>query len=308
MIRAARLAFVFAASSLASLVACDGGPPPNVPGVDNAGASSGGARPGAQKSAVIAIEPRRAGVRHFPLPVVDGRIGDRPTKLVISTGAATHVIDRSLGADASAKISIDGWGDVPAHPAELADLPPHVRNHGVGGIISPQLLVEQGQAVVVDLVNKQMRLRPKSMGWSEAGDVGAKMTTAGQARPCPTDVGQLLVVDAQVEGAPMKLALDTGASRTIMNEGSAGGAKAAAHDVLGRSVAPSSRSGVATPLHGGVPLAGGTWSTTVDMGVSPGERNAQCGHEGHIGVDILGYCAMAIAADELLVACRTPGQ
>lgn len=306
MIRAARLAFVLVASSFASF-ACDGGPPPNVAGVDNGGPATG-APAGSRKVAVIAIEPRRAGVRQFPLPVVDGRIGNTPTKLVVSTGAPTHVIDRSLGVDGSAKISIEGWGDVPAHPAEVADLPPYVKSHGVGGIVSPQLLVEQGQAVVVDLVNKQMRLRPKTMGWSEVGDIGAKMIAGGAVPPCRTDAGELLVVDAQIEGVPQKLAIDSGAGRTILNEGSGGGAKAAAHDVLGRSVASGVRGGVATPLHGGVPIAAGAWSTTVDMGIAPGERHAQCGHEGHIGVDVLAYCAIAIAADDLLVACRKPGE
>lgn len=295
-------------AALAGVVACDGGPPPNVAGVDTAAASSGAAAPGSRKSAVIAIEPRRAGVRQFPLPIVDGRIGDKLVKLVISTGAATHVIDRSLGVDANAKISVEGWGDVPAHAAEIAELPPHVKSHGIGGILSPQLLVEQGQAVVVDLVNKQMRLRPKTMAWSEVGDLGAKMTVAGQGRACATEAGQLLVVDTQIEGVAQKLALDTGASRTILLEGTPAAAKAAAHDVLGRSVAPGVRGNVATPLHGGVPITAGSWSTTVDMGIAPGERHPQCGHEGHIGVDVLAYCALAIAADDVLVACRKPGE
>lgn len=307
------LVLVLSIAALVGAGACDGGPPPNVAGVDGtAGASGGAAAPGTRKSAVIAIEPRRAGVRQFPLPIVDGRIGDKPVKLVISTGAATHVIDRSLGVDANAKISVEGWGDVPAHAAEIADLPPHVKNHGVGGILSPQLLVEQGQAVVVDLVNKQMRLRPKTMGWSEVGDIGAKLTPSGQAHSCATEAagapGQLLVVDAQIEGVAQKLSLDTGASRTILLEGSPAAAKAAAHDVLGRSVAPGVRGNVATPLHGGVPITAGSWSTTVDMGIAPGEKHPQCGHEGHIGVDVLAYCALAIASDDVLVACRKPGE
>lgn len=308
MILASRSAL--AALLLASLVACEGGQPaPNVPGIDQAGAP-GGAAPGVRKQAAITIEPRRAGVRQFPLPVVLGKIADRPVKLVLSTGAASHVFDRSLGVDANARIAIDGWGDLPPHAAEIADLPPHMKAHGIGGIVSPQLLVEQGQAVVVDLVNKQLRLRPKSMGWSEVGDVGAKMT--GGAHPCAAEAGgipgQLLVLDAQIEGVAQKLALDTGSSRTIVNEGSPAAAKAATHDVLGRSVAPSARGGIATPLHGGVPIAAGAWSSTTDMGIAPGERHAQCGHEGHVGVDVLAYCALAIASDDVLVACRKPGE
>jgi len=293
---------------VSSIAACGDGLPPRVGG---AGGGAGEAVAPA-KAAVLAIEGRRPGAKPFPFAIVDGTIGGRPAKLVVDTGAATHAIDRAFGADGSARLSVAGWGDVPARAAEIVDLSPSMKAHGVGGVVAPQLLAEGGQAVVVDLVNKQMRLRPKATAWSELEDIGAVLTGPQGARVCPAESGgvpgALLAIDASVEGAPVKLAIDTGASRTTLIEGSAAGAKAAAHALLGRSMAPSVRADTATPLHGGVPLAASAWSTTVDLGTVPGERHAACGHEGRLGLDVLQYCAVAITADEMRVACRAPGQ
>lgn len=289
-----------------SLAACGDGPPPRV------GGAGAGEAIAPAKAAVLAVEGRRPGAKPFPFAIVDGTIGGQPAKLLVDTGAAAHAIDRSVGVDGSARISVAGWGELPARAAEIAELSPSMRAHGITGIVAPQLLAEGGQAVVVDLVNKQMRLRPKATAWSEIEGLGAVLTGPQPARLCTAESGGvpgvLLAIDATVEGAPVKLAIDTGASRTTLIEGSAASAKASAHAILGRSVAASARADVATPLHGGVPLAASAWSTTVDLGLVPGERHAACGHEGRLGLDVLQYCAVAVTADEMRVACRAPGQ
>jgi|GEM_PF-6332521 len=282
----------------------------------HAGCAGGGAGAGATgptdpiaraKEAVLSIEAHRAGARPFPFPVVSARVGDKPTKLLVDTSASAHALERSLGAASDAAIDVDGWGRLAARPA-LVDLPAHLREHGVGGVIAPQLLAESGEAVVVDLVNRRMRLRPTSTARSDVADIGASLFASGQGPLCPgADGAPALLVDAEVDGARAQLAVDTGASRTLFLEGSAAAARAAAHPVLGRSMGQATRTSAAVALHAGVPLRAGAWSTTMDVGVAPGERQATCSADGRLGMDALQYCAIAVMADAFVVACRTPG-
>ena len=102
----------------------------------------------------------------------------------------------------------------------------------------------------------------------------------------------------------MRVSIDTGASRTLFVEGSKAGTRAAGHPVLGRSVVVGTGGDVATSIYGGVPVSVGAWSSTVDVGLFAGARHPQCGHEGRLGIDVLQQCAIAMTAEEFLVACR----
>ena len=161
----------------------------------------------------------------------------------------------------------------------------------------------------VDLVVSQ---GPKSTAWSEMNDVGVILTPPEQRKFCAVEAGGVagvtLGVDAVIEGESTRLAVDTGAGRSRVIESSKVGAKAVAHPTLGRSVGVGANVDIAATIHGGVPVAIGAWSSTVDMGVAPGERHPQCGYDGRIGIDVLSQCALAIAADEFLLACRAAGK
>ena len=39
-------------------------------------------------------------------------------------------------------------------------------------------------------------------------------------------------------------------------------------------------------------------------GLAPGEKDAHCGHEGHLGMDVLQRCAVAYAGDDAVLGCR----
>lgn len=295
--------------------ACDGGPPARTGGES----ASGGAGSGAPVRGVvpIAFEAKKQGSKPFPFPLVEGKVGNQPARFILDTGAAVHALDTSIGATLGAPanasaISIDGWGALPQHAVAVRELSATLRSHGISGIIAPQLLSEGGQAVVVDLVNQQLRMLPKSTAWSAMEDVGAVLTPPAQRKLCAAEAdgvaGLGLALDAAVDGEPTHLAIDTGASRSIIVEGTKGGARAMAHPVLGRTMAAGASSDVATSLYGGVPLKAGAWSSTADIGVTTPHRQAQCGAEGRLGMDVLRDCALALTADEFLVACRAPGR
>lgn len=271
-----------------------------------------------QRSVALSFEAKKQGSKPFPFAFVEGKIGDQSTRFLIDTGASAHGIDATLAQAAhvaapvkASAIAIEGWGALAEHGVAVVELPASIRAHGIGGILSPQLLAQPGQAVVLDLVKMQMRELAKSAAWSQVDDLGAALTPQAQ-RFCPAEAGGipglLVAVDGTVDGEPTRFAIDTGASRSLLLEGSKGGAKAAGHPVLGRSVASSAMADVPASIHGGVPVALGAWATTLDFGVTPGERNAQCAYEGRIGMDVLQHCAIAMTTDDVRVACRIPGR
>ena len=299
--------------------ACDGAAPPAHTGGEPGSSGAGPAAGGARGVVPLSFEAKKSGSKPFPFAFVDGKVGDQPTRFLIDTGAGVHAIDASVAAAAkvgapadAAVITIDGWGALPRHAVAVRELPPSIRAHGIGGVIAPQLLAEGGQAVVVDFINQKMRMSPKSTAWSAMDDVGTLLTPPAQRRPCASDAdgiaGVGLAVDGAVDGEPMHLSIDSGASRTMLAEGSKGAAKATAHPVLGRSVAASASADVATSIYGGVPFTVGAWSSTVDVGVTAPNRQPQCGAEGRLGMDVLQQCALAMTAEEFLVACRAPGR
>ncbi len=280
-------------------------------------AQGGGGNVGAPRAVPLAFEAKKQGAKPFPFAFVEGKIGGQNTRFLVDTGASVHTIDSTIAQAAqlaspvkTSSLSIDGWGSLPDHGVAVIELPASIRAHGIGGILSPQLLAEAGQALVVDLARKEMRQLSRSSAWSQVEDVGTPLT-APSHRFCPADSGGLpgllVAIDGTVEGEAIRFAIDTGASRSLLLDGSKGGARAAGHPVLGRSVASTSTADVPATIHGGVPLALGAWSTTVDVGLTPGERHAQCAYEGRVGMDVLQYCAIAMTHDEVLVSCRVPG-
>jgi hypothetical protein len=316
MKRSPRLPLVIAVLGVVgalACVACDGGPPPQT----SAAAAATGPAAGAPRGiAPIAFEAKKSGAKPFPFAFVDGKVGGQPTRFILDTGASVHVLDPSVAAAAhvgspakASSISIDGWGTLPDHAIVVRELPAPLRGHGIGGVLSPQLLADSTtEAVVVDFVNKQLRSRPQSAAWSELEDLGVALTRPGARKFCPVDsagvAGLVLSVDAKVAGQPARLELDTGDSRTVLVEGSNAGAQAVGHPVLGRSVAAATDGDVAVAIHGGVPFSIGAWSTTLEVGVTSAAHHADCGYDGRLGIDVLQQCAIAMTADKLLVACR----
>lgn len=306
-------------------VACGGEEPGARSAAEGAKAGAGAGGPvGGQRSIELLFEAKKPGSKPFPFPFLEVKVGEHAARFLVDSGASVHAIDSALVKAAqltepvrSSAIVIPGWASLPDHAVVVVELPSSIRAHGFSGILSPQLLAEPGgagrpgQAVVVDLVKMQMRLVPRSTAWSQVQDLGTLLTAPGQ-RLCPVDSagvpGLLVALDGTIDGEPAKLAIDTGTSRSLILEGSKGGARAATHPVLGRSIAHSSMADLPVSIHGGVPLVVGAWSQTADVGVSPGERHAQCGHEARIGMDVLQHCAVAMTADEVVVGCRVPGR
>jgi len=310
---------VYKKATIAALIAvacgaCGESTPPVQSGADHAADAP---RRGV---AAVSFEAKKGGgSKGFPFPLVEGKVGEQPARFVLDTGASAHVIDAPAAAAANlaagmkaSSVSIEGFGPLPEGSVAVGEISASLRAHGIAGIIAPQLLADRGQAVVLDLVNRQLRSRPKSTAWQEMEDLGVVLTPPAQRQVCAVDSGgssgRLIAADATVEGEATRLAIDTGASRSLLVEGSKAGTRAVGHPVLGRSVVVGTNGDVTTSLYGGVPVTVGAWSSTVDVGVFAGSRHPQCGYEGRLGIDVLQHCAVAMTAEEFLVACRAPGR
>ena len=297
---------------LLASAACGGEEPPARSAADVSKVAPDGPR-----SVELLFEAKKPGSKPFPFAFVEVKLGEQSARFLIDTGASVHAVDSALVKNAqltepvrASAIVVEGWGSLPDHAVAVVELPASIRAHGFSGILSPQLLALPGRAVVLDFTKQQMRLVPRSTAWSQVEDLGTLLTPPSH-RFCPVDSagipGLLVAIDGTVDGEPTKLAIDTGTSRSVVLEGSKGGARAVTHPVLGRSVAHSSMADLPVSIHGAVPLVVGALSTTTDLGIMPGERHAQCGYEGRIGMDVLQSCAVAMTGDEVVVGCRAPG-
>ncbi|HSO40048.1 MAG TPA: hypothetical protein VLT33_46290 [Labilithrix sp.] len=270
------------------------------------------------RTAVLQFEAKKPSSRPFPFPFVEVKVGAETTRFLVDTAATVHSVDAAVVKNAQlvapvklASITLEGWGALPDQPVAVVELPATIRAHGIGGVLSPQLLAKglgPGQALAVDLVRAQLRAQPRSAAWANVEDLGIMLTTGAQ-RLCSADAsgvfpGQLLTVDGVVDGEATRIVGDSGASRSFFVEGSKAGAKAAARPLAGHSSAQSALAELPVALRAGVPLTVGAWSQTADVGIAAGERDPHCGHEGHLGMDVLQRCAIAIAGDEAVLGCR----
>jgi len=270
------------------------------------------------RAAALAYEAKKPSARPFPFPFVEVKVGAETTRFLVDTGATAHSIDAAVVRNAQlvtpvrlASVTLEGWGTLPDQPMAVVELSPTIRAHGIGGVLSPQLLAKglgPGQALAFDMVRGQLRAQPRSAAWANVEELGIALTT-GASKLCSTDVSgvaaaQLFTVDSVVDGEATTMVIDSGASRTFFTEGSRAGAKAAARPLIGRSTAQSGLAEVPVALRGGVPLTIGAWSNPSDVGLAPGEKDARCGHEGHLGMDVLQRCAVAYAGDEAILGCR----
>lgn len=300
---------------LLACAACGGAPPARGGGDQTMKAGGSRARTSPRGVVPIAFEAKKASSRAFVFPFVDGKVNGQPTRFILDTGAGAHAVDTTVAAAAglgsqamASSISIDGWGALPEHGVAVRELPASIRAHGIGGVIAPQLLVESpDQTVVVDFVNQQLRVLPRSTAATAMADLGPSLSGAAR-KLCPDDhdgvSGLGLAVDATVDGEPTRLAIDSGASRSLLVEGSKAAARALAHPVLGRTVSAGVSADVTTSIYGGVPFTIGAWSGTIDAGVSVPHRAPPCGAEGRLGMDVLQQCAVAISEGEMLLSCR----
>jgi hypothetical protein len=185
--------------------------------------------------------------------------------------------------------------------AAVADFPPEFRQFRIGGLLSPQLLADEGQAAALDLRVPDLRIEAFEQSVRR---LGARRLPRNQLQVCGSTKDPvpnlLFAIGVSAGGRKGTMALDTGAAVT----------KLVAQSALLRGVRLASggqTTGVAGKpqpyqLARGIRMTFGDYQATIDARVV-NETRGRCGADGLLGLDAMGRCAIVLSEKELAIAC-----
>ncbi len=269
--------------------------------------------------------------RPFPLPLVSGTIAGRPAMMLVDTGADSHVVAgwlarklalpmEKLGDVATdhvgrtfasfridhPSIALDGWGPLAMQTASAIEVPEAFERLGIGAIISPQRLDEEGDATLLDLAKGELR----SAWWDKAVvelQAGSELVHAGDGQTCEDEDGPAkglwFVVPATIDARSTRLLVDTGAPQSDVFATSAPG-----KELDGRSTASSApmyaASGrVAMRVLKGAHVMAGSFATAVDVDLIEGGPDSTCPRDGALAMDVLRSCTLLLGRTQIRGRC-----
>ncbi|NUP10675.1 MAG: hypothetical protein HOW73_31915 [Polyangiaceae bacterium] len=246
-------------------------------------------------------------------------IGAHATWLIIDTGAFRHVLSDNYarthklgrsgekirvgdgaGLDADVlsplRLAMPGVGVVPDTTILALDAA-IVGDCGTAGVLSPQRLVVDGQAVVIDLERRVLRVTT-GVDALQSLD-GVWLTPEVGVAPDPFEG---FVVDAEIAGKTARLVVDTGSCCTTIHPDTE----------AGRSLEPLAREAdtglrdiqddTASALAEGIGVTAGGVRRTVDVFLMDHRTKDQ---HGVLGIDFLRGCSLAFVGARMFARCHT---
>lgn len=257
----------------------------------------------------------------IPLPLVRGSVAGKRTLIVLDTGTGGNVVAgwlaRTMGLattkypepthDPSGRpvaleriddprLVIDGFDPLPDRPTAVADLPPGFEKAGIGAIVSPQRLARADAMIEIDMPRGEIR-RVRAAEIPGASDVctledtvfGNKRLTA---KATIAGVPTVLEIDTGAIGNPYFVLADTPVGREVLSRPGlvreTGFSAAGKQDVVSAS---------------NVPVRLGARERPSNVTVMPGGRDAGCGVEGRVGLDVLRACVLTIGERSYRLRC-----
>lgn len=268
------------------------------------------------------------GGRYFPYPLVRAKLRGVETWLIVDTGASHNVMAQWLVDEVGISIehsgqrgeghageevqtfvarhphlSIDGWGELPQDEVLVIDMPDVFEKLGLGGVLSPQGLAPPDHNVVMDLPARELRLVPAE--W-KMGEARGKHLSIDDDAVCAVEgrtTGAVYLVNGNIDGAPARFVVDTGAARTDVLSSS----------LAARALMPRSVRGELSYTAGGKVLSRRVKNTTVSVGdvsrdvdisIMPGRQTDTCTRDGHLGLDLLGRCVLMLSPNGFDARCK----
>jgi hypothetical protein len=262
----------------------------------------------------------------FETPVVRLEVNGVAAWMVVDTGAAIHtfaawfaekadlVPDATLseivsGRDAAGErlplrfvhdveARLDGRTSWRIATAAVAEFPADFERARVAGLLSPQQLAGDAEAVVLDLRVPEMRVEAEDHAFADvrAGRAATLDPCGGARAPVPN---QLFAANVTIADRTVRMLVDSGAEHTqVATDATAaiGLPRDAVHEQVGvGGVAEQVAVAAAVP----VSLAGATGTVDVAIG---GSRSA-CGGEGLLGIDFLRQCRLTMSPARGTVDC-----
>ena len=253
--------------------------------------------------------------RGFPSPVLRVTVNGVTGWVLVDTGAGIHTLaawfvekaglvpdasltDRVGAKDASGErvylrfldevsLALEDRQSLRLGVAAAADFPPEFESARIAGLLSPQSLLREGEALTIDLRSPSLRIHAAEQQ-AGAGGRGDRMDACRSNTPQVP--GLLFAVSAAFEGRPARLLVDTGASQTRL-AGDAGAAIGLPRDGVRDQLGVG---GVREPMAvaRGTQVRVGGLDQVTDVaigGAAPG-----CGGDGLLGIDVLRQCRLVL--------------
>ena len=273
--------------------------------------------------------------RPFPLPLVNGTVSGHPVTMLVDTGANSHVIAGWLarklgltmkklgdvGTDHVGKsiatfrvekpeLAIEGWGDLASGAVLATEVPEVIERLGIGVFVSPQRLVEEGDAVVLDL--QRAELRPAK--WDEAhfdlSATGKPLVTPEQGRACEENDGPIkglaFVVPAMIETQKVDLLIDTGAQHSDVFTSSPAGQKLIAQSTVNKEAMYTASGKISGRQLKNAKVSAGAYSVNGDIDLIGGAGDSSCPRDGVLAMDVLRSCALLLGRRQIFGSCVRP--
>lgn len=275
-----------------------------------AACSGGAARPTVESPTALHGSEMRASLLYdadghsMPQPYVNARVGTHEARFLIDTGSNTNVIGRWFADEAQLPltrvpgaatgqapmslvdhplIDIDGFGSVDIDSALVVEVPAIFEELEIAGTLSPQLLVSDRYAVVLDLQGDTLSRVPRESVLDMEGIEGEFMTRTPVGVCDETQRGVLLrtlLVRGSIGGSNVQLALNSGSVQTAI-----------------RSAATESPHGPNTVVQLG-------WvSRTLDVASIEHDDAGRCTWDGYVGRDFLSNCVLTFDQDHVAGRC-----
>jgi hypothetical protein len=267
-------------------------------------------RPTPERSARVHFDDR---IEAASPPLVDAMVGGQPTTLIVDTGATHHIIAGWLARELPGAVArpvgratdhggkavtlsvldgvnlvITGYGRVASPSLLVVEVPDELRRRGIGGVISPQSLVTEGRAVLLDL-------QGGTLTDVAAADGQRRLESRGRPfdgiLPCAGAGGAaVLVTAATIDGVEASLQLDTGATTSSLFAASPPG-KRLGQRSRGTSTQLNASGAHTVSTVPGAHVRLGPFESELDLALLG--RAPSCG-EGYAGMDVLRSCAVLI--------------
>jgi len=227
------------------------------------------------------------------------KLGDIGTDHV-GKSIATYRVD-------GVEMAIDEWGPLSTKTVLATEVPEVIERLGIGAFISPQRLDEEGDAVVLDLANGELR----SAWWDDAHDElsasGTALVQPEHARVCEENDGPVrglaFVVPATVESQKVHLLVDTGAQHSDVFTTSAAGQRLAAQSVANREAMYTASGKISARKLKGARIKAGSFAVTADVDLIQGTADGSCPRDGVLAMDVLRSCALLFGRSRLHGRC-----
>jgi predicted aspartyl protease len=262
----------------------------------------------------------------FPSPLLRATVNGESVWFVVDTGASVHAVAKwlttaahvgthdskttlrgSTGATTQAReagpinLTLRDGSVLSLQEAAVVDFPPVFAEQRIGGLISPQQLTTDGQAVVLNLRTPSLTFAPFD---GAVGALGIPATTAlAGTHACSNEgamPGRSYGAGVTIAGIPADMTVDTGATSTFVASSRVSRALAA------RATQNGQVQGVGGEVQSARTVAG---VTIVRAGSARkadlilGGTSEGCGVDGLLGMDLLRGCTLALSDKTMAWSC-----